>query len=128
MNFVTVARLDDVPVGQARVFAGDGVRVLLARVGGEIHAVQATCPHKGCDWDGAPLRGDVLSCPRCHHRYSARTGLNPLTTACHVNQSTAEYHYRNFPEGKADVFDVRVDGAAVAVATAPRPFRKVIVG
>jgi hypothetical protein len=57
-----------------------------------------------------------------------RTGLNPLTTACHVNQSTAEYHYRHFPEGKADVFDVQVTGGGVvAVATTPRPFRKVIV-
>jgi hypothetical protein len=53
--------------------------------------------------------------------------LNPLTTACHVNQSTAEYHYRHFPEGKADVFDVQVMGGVVAVATTPRPFRKVIV-
>ena len=127
MEFVSLARLEDVPAGEARLFAEGGFRVLLMRVGDEIYALQPTCPHKGCDWDGATLDGEILSCPRCHFRYSARTGLNPLTTACHVNQSTAEYHYRNFPEGKADLFDVRADAGAVAVATTPKPFRKVIV-
>ena len=75
---------------------------------------------------GAKVDGEILSCPYCHVRYSVRTGLNPLTTACHVNQSTAEYHYRNFPEGKAERYDVRTDGEAVVVATSPRPFRKVV--
>ena len=126
MEFVPLAQLEEVPAGEARLFGRDGFRALLTRIGTEVFALQPTCPHRGCDWDGAKLLGDVVSCPRCHFRYSARTGLNPLTTACHVNQSTAEYHYRNFPEGKADLFDVRTDGGAVAVATAPRPFRKVI--
>ena len=127
MEFVPLAQLEDVPVGEARLFGRGEFRVLLTRVAGEIYALQPTCPHKGCAWDGAKLVGEVLSCPHCHVRYSARTGLNPLTTACHVNQSTAEYHYRNFPEGKAYLFDVRMDAGAVAVATTPKPFRKVIV-
>src|ERR687892_2206281 len=124
MDFVTLARIDDIPEGEGRVFSSGDARALLARIGDEIYALQPTCPHRGCDWDGAPVAGEILSCPRCHFRYSARTGLNPLTTACHVNQSTAECHYRHFPEGKADVFDVQVTDGVVAVATMPRPFRK----
>ena len=127
MRFVPIARLDEVVPGSARVFERNGIRALLARVGDAIFALQPACPHKGCDWDGARLDGEILSCPHCRFRYSIRTGLNPLTTACHVNQSTAEYHYRNFPEGKAALYDVRVDADAVAVATTPRPFRKIIV-
>lgn len=127
MEFVAIARLEEVPVGAAKRFEHGGFRALLTRIGDTVFAVQAMCPHRGCDWDGARLDGELLSCPRCRFRYSARTGLNPLTTACHVNQSTAEYHYRNFPEGKAELYDVRVEGDTVAVATAPRPFRKVIV-
>jgi nitrite reductase/ring-hydroxylating ferredoxin subunit len=127
MELVTLARLEEVPVGTARVFGEGGFRALLTRVGDGVYALQAACPHKGCDWDGARVDGEVLSCPRCHVRYSARTGLNPLTTACHVNQSTAECHYRNFPEGRADLFDARVEAGAVLVATSPRPFRKVVV-
>jgi len=126
MRFVRIARLEEIARGEARVFERDGVRALLARVGDAVFALQPTCPHKGCDWNGAELDGEVLSCPRCRFRYSARTGLNPLTTACHVNQSTAEYHYRNFPEGRADSYDVRIDTDGVAIATTPRPFRKVV--
>jgi len=127
MEFVSMARLEEVPAGAARLFESERCRALLVRVGDTVFALQARCPHKGCEWDGAKVDGEVLSCPQCHVRYSVRTGLNPLTTACHVNQSTAAYHYRNFPEGKAELHDVRIDGHVVAVATSPRPFRKVVV-
>jgi nitrite reductase (NADH) small subunit len=127
MTFVRVARVEDVSGGLGQVFATDGFRILLVRLEGEVFALQPTCPHRGCDWDGAKLDGEVLSCPKCQFRYSARTGLNPLTTACHVNQSTAAYHYRHFPEGHAQLFDVRIVGEELTVATTPRPFCKVIV-
>jgi len=127
MEFVSIARLEEVPAGEARLFGSERFRALLVRVGDSVFALQARCPHKGCEWDGAKVDGEILSCPHCHVRYSVRTGLNPLTTACHVNQSTAEYHYRNFPEGRAERYDVRADGDAVVVATSPRPVRKVVV-
>jgi len=127
MTFVKMGRVEEVPVARGRVVAADGVRMLLARVGGEVLALQPTCPHRGCDWDGAPLDGEILSCPKCRFRYSARTGLNPLTTACHVNQSTAEYHYRHFPEGHAALYDVTIENGEIVVATTPRPFRKIVV-
>ena len=126
MTFVTLAREDEVPAGTARVFGAGAARALLTRVGDAVYAVQPTCPHRGCDWDGAVVEGEILHCPRCRHRYSARTGLNPLTTACHVNQSTAEYHYRHFPEGHAELFDVRCADGDVQVSATPRPFRKII--
>jgi nitrite reductase/ring-hydroxylating ferredoxin subunit len=126
MEFVRVARVDEIPAGEARVLGPAGFRALLTRLGNEIHALQPTCPHRGCDWDGARLDGELVTCPRCGFRYSVRTGLNPLTTACHVNQSTAEYHYRHFPEGHARRHEVRVAGEEVAVATQAQPFRKVI--
>ncbi|MBI4637044.1 MAG: Rieske (2Fe-2S) protein [Candidatus Rokubacteria bacterium] len=127
MDFIPIARVDEVPTGATRLFGTDGVRVLLARVGDTVHALQPTCPHRGCDWDGAAVQDEIITCPRCRFRYSARTGLNPLTTACHVNQSTAEYHYRNFPEGRADLHAVRLRDGRVEVSATPLPFRKVIV-
>ncbi len=126
MDFVRMARIDQIPTGRARVFEAGRFRALLTRFGDEIYALQPTCPHRGCDWDGATLDGVFLTCPQCRFRYSVRTGLNPLTTACHVNQSTAEYHYRRFPEGYADRYEVRASGEEVAVATTVEPFRKVI--
>jgi nitrite reductase/ring-hydroxylating ferredoxin subunit len=124
MGFQRLAWVDEIPTGVARVFGAGSFRTLLTRIGTEICALQPTCPHRGCDWDGAKLDGELLSCPRCGFRYSARTGLNPLTTACHVNQSTAEYHYRHFPEGYADRYEVRTCDGEVMVATTAQPFRK----
>jgi nitrite reductase/ring-hydroxylating ferredoxin subunit len=126
MALVRMARIDEIPTGRARVFEAAGFRALLTRVGDEIYALQPRCPHRGCDWDGATLDGEFLACPHCRFRYSARTGLNPLTTACHVNQSTAEYHYRHFPEGYAHRYEVRASGEEVAVATTAEPFRKML--
>jgi nitrite reductase/ring-hydroxylating ferredoxin subunit len=126
MRFLRCARFDEIPAGQARVFAVEGFRVLLARLGGEVYALQPTCPHRGCDWDGARLEGELIACPRCRFRYSVRTGLNPLTTACHVNQSTAEYHYRHFPEGHAERYEVRISDGQVVVARTAEPFRKIL--
>lgn len=127
MEFVALARIEDIPSGEARLFQAGDLSVLLTRVGDTVYAVQATCPHRDCDWGGAPVEGELIRCSRCHYRYSARTGLNPATTACHVNQSTAEYHYRNFPEGRAEVYDVRISGGQVQVSPRPRPFKKVVV-
>jgi nitrite reductase/ring-hydroxylating ferredoxin subunit len=127
MDFVTLAHVEEIPRAAARLCEAGGIRALMTRVGDAIYALQATCPHRRCDWNGARVDGEIITCPRCRFRYSARTGLNPLTTACHVNQSTAEYHYRNFPEGHAEVYEVRVSGSHVQVSAGPRPFRKVIV-
>lgn len=127
MERIVLAQPEEIPAGQARVFEAKGFRALLVRVGEEVHALQPTCPHRGCNWDGAVVEGEILSCPRCRFRYSARTGLNPLTTACHVNQSTAVYHYRNFPEGKANLYEVKTVNNEIQVATTPTPFVKVIV-
>jgi nitrite reductase/ring-hydroxylating ferredoxin subunit len=123
---LAVARLEDVPTGAARVFEAAGFRVLLTRVGDALHALQGSCPHRGCAWDGAAVEDGIVRCPVCRFRYSARTGLNPLTTACHVNQSTAEYHYRNFPEGRAETYEAWIDEGRVLVDTTPRPFVKIL--
>jgi nitrite reductase/ring-hydroxylating ferredoxin subunit len=126
MGRLRVARLQDVPTGAGRVFEVAGFPVLLARIGETVHAVQGTCPHRGCAWDGAAVVGEILHCPSCRFRYSARTGLNPLTTSCHVNQSTAEYHYRNFPEGRAETYEAWTEDGQVIVETTARPFVKVL--
>jgi len=126
MEFVTIARLEEVPTTEARLFQIDGASVLLTRVRDAVYALQPTCPRRGCDWSGAAVEGDIIRCPRCWCRYSVRTGLNPLTAACHVNQSTAEAHYRHFPEGHAQLYDVRVSDGLVEVSRGPRPFRKVL--
>jgi nitrite reductase/ring-hydroxylating ferredoxin subunit len=51
-----------------------GVNVVLARVGGAVHAVSGKCAHMACPLRGGTLDGYTLTCP-CHDwRFDVRTG------------------------------------------------------
>jgi catalase len=54
-------------LGEGAMMAVDvaGVRVAVARVGGELHAFQDTCTHRGCSLADGQLSGATVSCP-CH--------------------------------------------------------------
>ncbi len=54
-GFVTVAKADDVPSGEARVVVVAGRRVALCNVDGTFHAVDDTCTH-----DNGPLGAGTL--------------------------------------------------------------------
>jgi nitrite reductase/ring-hydroxylating ferredoxin subunit len=51
-----------------------GVNVVIARIGGTIHAVSGKCAHMGCPLFTGTLDGHTLTCP-CHDwRFDVRTG------------------------------------------------------
>jgi nitrite reductase/ring-hydroxylating ferredoxin subunit len=51
-----------------------GVGVVVARVGGTVHAVAGKCAHMACPLLGGTLDGHTLTCP-CHDwRFDIRTG------------------------------------------------------
>ena len=55
--------------------SGDGVDVILARVGGEIHAVDKRCPHQGGFLSDGPLtEGKYLTCPLHHYHFDPASG------------------------------------------------------
>jgi len=123
-GFVRVGTLEALREGTGLAVSVGSARIGLFRVGGGLYAIEDRCPHKGGALVGGALDGEIITCPSCRYQYSVVTGLNPRTTSCHVNQSTAACHYRNFPEGRCETYDVRVEGPEVFVATTPRPFRK----
>ena len=100
MDFVTVARLEQVPPGTVTtVYAGDK-HVAIANINGEIFAIEDVCSH-----DGGPLGyGDLLDyeveCPRHGARFDVRTG--------HATAFPAVAGIRTFP--------VKVEGADIKVA------------
>ena len=46
-EFVKVARIDDVPAGQARMVEVNGNEIALFNVGGAVHALDNNCTHVG---------------------------------------------------------------------------------
>lgn len=74
-EFIKVATIGEVPVGQSKLVEVDYVRVALFNIEGEIYAIEDVCTH-----DGGPLvEGEVSNgcevvCPRHGARFDIRTG------------------------------------------------------
>jgi toluene monooxygenase system ferredoxin subunit len=76
-------RLDDLWDGEflgVRVGIHD---VLLANIGGEIHAYDNRCPHAGSRLSDGVIRGRTLRCAAHHWEFDIRTGagVNPRNCA-----------------------------------------------
>lgn len=73
-EFVTVARVADVPGGGMAAFDVGGTRVAVANVGGTFYAFDDTCTHRQCSLAQGELDGTTVTCP-CHgSQFDARTG------------------------------------------------------
>jgi 3-phenylpropionate/trans-cinnamate dioxygenase ferredoxin subunit len=60
----------------------DGTLVLLARVGGALHAIDDVCNHAGCLLSLGRLDGARVVCP-CHHMvFDVRTGAGEEPAFC----------------------------------------------
>ena len=68
------ASVDDVPVGEVRVFRVDGIDVAVANVGGTFYAIDDVCSHVGGPLGEGRIFGDQVECPRHGARFDVKTG------------------------------------------------------
>ncbi|MFH1084381.1 MAG: Rieske 2Fe-2S domain-containing protein [Chloroflexota bacterium] len=73
-EFVQVARLSELPPGERKAVWVSGVRVLLVNLGGEIAAVDEQCTHMECSLLAAPMRENLIICPRHLAAFDLRSG------------------------------------------------------
>jgi nitrite reductase/ring-hydroxylating ferredoxin subunit len=73
-GFVRVARLGDLPEGGLLRAEVAGRLICLAKVAGQIYAVDDDCPHIGGALDEGELEGCVLTCPVHLAQFDVRTG------------------------------------------------------
>ena len=64
----------ELPEGGSLLGHADGTAVLLARHGGEVFAIEATCTHYGGPLAEGMIVGDTVRCPWHHACFSLRTG------------------------------------------------------
>ena len=73
-KYVPVMREEELPAGVLQKSDAKGVPIVLARVNGQICALDDTCVHAGCSLSGGKLDGFTVTCP-CHFsRYDMRDG------------------------------------------------------
>ena len=76
-TFIRVAGLDQIPTGKARLVSVAGNSVALFNVGGEIHALDDSCPHAGSSLAAGRFDGAVVACRGHGLRVDVRTGRMP---------------------------------------------------
>ena len=73
-DFVTVARLSDVPVNGLVPVELDGVKIVLANSGGTIHALHDECSHEEFPLSDGEIVGNQVTCLLHGARFDLETG------------------------------------------------------
>jgi len=81
VEFVAVARVEDVPPGTTRSVRAGEEEIALAHCNGGFYAVQQHCLHLRGPLGEGRLEGCVLSCPWHGWQYDVRTGQNEFDLA-----------------------------------------------
>ncbi len=97
-EFITVARVGEIPEGRGRTFAVGGQTVAVFRVDGEYFALDDFCPHMGASLGTGDVHDGAVVCDRHLWAFSLSDGV------C-----------REAPTMKAQTFDVRVQGDEIQV-------------
>jgi nitrite reductase/ring-hydroxylating ferredoxin subunit len=77
MAFVYVAKASDIPLGQIREIPLEGTTIALANVGGQFHALNNTCLHRGGPLGQGSLQGTVVTCPWHGWTFDVTSGKVP---------------------------------------------------
>ena len=111
-EFITVAKVGDIPDGEGRAFAVNGRMVAIFNEEGKYSAIDDFCPHMGASLAGGYLEGGIVTCPWHGWRFDGRNG------ACLEGGQSAT---RAYPvKVRDDRVYVQIDDASSeALASAP---------
>lgn len=101
-EFITVAKLGDIPEGEGRAYAVAGRMIAVFNRGGEYTAIDDMCPHMGASLAGGPMDGDTVTCPWHAWRFNICNG-----------------QWCDNPRISIDAFEVRVEGEEIQVKGTP---------
>lgn len=103
LEFVSVGKPEDVPIGEGRAFDVNGRMIAVFRVGGEFHAIEDQCPHMGAALSTGFMENCVVACPWHAWRFDVRDGS-----------------WCDNPRVKIDAFETRIHDGELQIATTPK--------
>jgi 3-phenylpropionate/trans-cinnamate dioxygenase ferredoxin component len=104
-DWVTVAKLEELPPGERRIVDVDDVQIAVFNLGGEFYAIEDVCTHDYAPLADAKLDGDEIICPRHGARFCIKTGA---VTAPPAYEPVPTFPVR-IHEGMIQVRDARWD-------------------
>ena len=102
LEFVRAAALGTLPPGSAHAVMVGRYEVALFNIGGELFALENSCPHQGGPIADGWVEGVTVTCPWHAWCFNLRTGKMTLG------------EFATIPR-----FDVRVEGSEIFVSTEP---------
>ncbi len=105
VDWVTVARVDELAPGQWRTVDVDGAQVAVFNLDGGYYAIEDVCTHDGGQLTGGSVEGAEIVCPRHGARFCIRTGVALCAPAY---EPTATFPVR-IENGEVQVRDNRLD-------------------
>lgn len=102
-DFVTIARLGDIPNGEGISCAVGEHVVAVFHEDGKYYAINDMCPHQGASLGAGAVQDGVVACPWHGWRFRICDG-----TWC------------DNPRIKTDSYEVRIEGNEIQVRVAPR--------
>lgn len=106
MNYIYAATVADVEPGNMRAVSVGGKKLLLANVGGQIFALQRSCPHMGADLSRGKLVGSTVVCPLHKAAFDLATG---------EALDKAKLLLLKFPTKNAATYKVKVENDSIFV-------------
>lgn len=100
-EFVTVARVGEIPEGRGRAFPVGDREVAIFHVGGKYYALDDYCPHMGASLGTSGVYGDTVVCSRRMWAFNLSDGVCV-----------------DVPTLKAETIEVRVQGDEIQVRLA----------
>jgi nitrite reductase/ring-hydroxylating ferredoxin subunit len=76
VEYLPVAEAAEVPEGGVKVVTVAGTPIALLNVGGEIFALEHSCPHQGGPIGEGEICGTTITCPWHEWKFDIRTGAN----------------------------------------------------
>lgn len=73
-NWIEIAKVEEVPVGQGKEFTLFGRIVALFNVDGEFQAIDGICAHAGGPLGEGELSGCIVTCPWHGWQYDVHSG------------------------------------------------------
>jgi nitrite reductase (NADH) small subunit/3-phenylpropionate/trans-cinnamate dioxygenase ferredoxin subunit len=74
-DYQTVARISDIPEGEARAFEVNKKLVAIFNQGGQFHAIDDVCPHMGGSLSQGYVENGIVTCPWHAWRFRITDGV-----------------------------------------------------
>jgi nitrite reductase/ring-hydroxylating ferredoxin subunit len=74
MNFITVAKVSEIPAGTMKHIDAGGTELCIANVGGTFYAIGDRCGHENARLSRGSLMDTIVTCPMHSSQFDVTTG------------------------------------------------------